>query len=262
MMDLDNITLARNGRALINDLTFGFQRGQITAILGPNGAGKTTLLEALVGQMPLARGHVNLDGTKLSALSRPQRARAIGYLAQDRSISWPLRVEDLVGLGRLPHGGGSPDDRTAVEAALMVMDVARFRSRSVAALSGGEQARVLMARVLAGRHDVILADEPGAALDPKHHLALFRALRAEAKRGVAVILALHDLTAAAHFADDVLLLMGDGTFVVGPPETALTPETLARAFGLPHHVAVVAGRRIILAADDQADATNREPPAP
>jgi iron complex transport system ATP-binding protein len=247
MITLDAVSLARGPRVLIDKLSAELPRGKITAILGPNGAGKSTLLMAIAGLISPTRGTIRLNAANLSEVSQAERAQRIGYLAQDRSISWPLRVRDLVTLGRLPHGD---TDAKSIEAALSAMDVAQFSDRPVDQLSGGEQARVLMARVLAGQHEVILADEPGAALDPKHQIALFNALRAEAKRGATVIIALHDLTAAARHADRALLLFNDASALAGDVVDVLTATSLTRAYGIPHRIAIVDGHRVVFAVQD------------
>ena len=161
--------------------------GTITAICGPNGAGKSSLLEALAGLLPAGDGAVFLDRQQIAALPLRERARRIGYLPQAHEIAWDVPVRSVVELGRLPHG-----DRLAapVDAALDALDIRDLEKRRAQSLSGGETARVLLARVLAGEPQWILADEPLAALDIAHQLSLLKHLRRAAQGGAGVVLSL------------------------------------------------------------------------
>jgi iron complex transport system ATP-binding protein len=213
--------------------------GQVTALVGPNGAGKSSLLAVLAGLLPPDRGTVTLDGVALSRVPAQARARAIGLLPQTRELVWDVSARTLVGLGRLPFRrrpfGGAPDgpaDRAAVDAALAAADVAALADRPVTALSGGEQARVLLARALAGQPRWLLADEPLAGLDWPHQIDVLRILRTLASEGRGVVVALHDLTLAARVADQVLLLRDGRLVATGPAETALAPNAVSAAFGI------------------------------
>jgi iron complex transport system ATP-binding protein len=232
----EDLVLARGGRAVLAGVSAAFAPGTVTVILGPNGAGKSTLLEALAGLLAPASGRVALDGASLAGLAARERARAIGYLPQSGSVHWNLRVDELVALGRLPHrgafGGLSGEDRAAIAAALAATDLDGFADRPVSQLSGGERARALLARVLAGRPRVLLADEPLANLDPRHAVDALRLFRRAADDGAAVVLVLHDLQAAARSADNLLLLAGGDCLAAGAPETVLTPALLGRAYGV------------------------------
>ena len=184
------MTLAADRIALgqrLADVSLALEPGTITAICGPNGAGKSSLLEALAGLLEVDRGTVALDGADLRDMPARDRAQRVGYLPQAHEIAWDVPVRSLVELGRMPHG-----DRRAgpVDAALEALDIADLAERRAQSLSGGETARVLLARVLAGEPQWILADEPLAALDIAHQLALLRHLRRAADRGVGVVLVL------------------------------------------------------------------------
>ncbi len=201
--------------------------GQITAICGPNGAGKSSLLQVLAGLLAPERGEVLLGGGPLPG--GPARARAIGYLPQHGEVAWDVSVEALVALGRLPHG--SAGERHVAEA-LRSVDLADLAGRPVSTLSGGERARALLARVLAGEPRWILADEPLAALDLGHQLSLLAHLRRAAERGTGVVLVLHDLALAMNHADRVLVLHQGHVAADGPPEDALAAGVIERVWGV------------------------------
>ncbi len=206
------------------------EAGKITAICGPNGAGKSTLLAALAGLLDADAGSALLDAEPLSAVPPRERARAIGYLPQEGEVAWDLSVAALAGLGRLPHG----DNATGpVEEALAALDLADLAGRPVSTLSGGERARALLARVLAGEPRWILADEPLAALDLGHQNALVGHLRAQAESGTGVVLVLHDLAMAMNHADHVLVLSGGRLHTAGSPEEALREEVIGDVWNVP-----------------------------
>lgn len=221
------------------------EKGRITAICGPNGAGKSTLLSCLAGLLVPDSGSVSLADRDLATLPARERARAIGYLPQDGQVAWDLDVRTLVGLGRMPHADVTAAGQDAVEAALAALDLMRFADRPVSRLSGGERARVLLARVLAGEPDWILADEPLAALDLAHQLALLARLREAADAGAGVVLVLHDLGLAMNHADRVVVLK-EGTLAAdGAPGDALSVERIGQVWGVDVRWLGEAGARAI-----------------
>ncbi|MGN3974015.1 ABC transporter ATP-binding protein [Tsuneonella sp. SYSU-LHT278] len=203
--------------------------GRITAICGPNGAGKSTLLQCLAGLMKPEGGEVLLEGVDLSALHPRDRAMAVGYLPQDGEVAWDVAVRSLVALGRLPHRDRGTE---AIKAALKALDLEALADRPVSRLSGGERARALLARVLAGRPRWILADEPLAALDLGHQLHLLAHLRGAADAGAGVVLVLHDLALAMNHADRVIVLEGGRVAADGPPHAALSAAVIERVWGV------------------------------
>lgn len=225
-----------DGRAILDRIEAVLRPGRVTAILGPNGAGKSTLLKAMAALVTPSCGAVSLDGRAIAALEPRERARLIGYLPQDPRVHWDLRVRDVVALGRVAHrspfAAPGPADRAAVDAALTMTATTAFADRRVATLSGGERARVLLARVLAGEPAWLLADEPMASLDPAHQLDLLDQLRAVAVRGGGVVVVLHDLLHAGRIADDVLLLQHGRVIAHGPTRDVLTAEMVARVFDI------------------------------
>lgn len=226
----EHLTLTRGRRAVVEGITTALEPGRITAIVGPNGAGKSSLLLALAGLLEPASGSVRLDGAPLTGLAPRARAQAIGYLPQTPDIAWDVSVAALVALGRLPWRDRGAQE---IEAALAALDLGALRDRPVSRLSGGEQARVLLARVLAGTPRWILADEPLAALDLAHQLTLITYLKACAKEcGQGVVVVLHDLALAMNHADHVLVLHEGQLVAEGPPRIALAPQGIARVWGV------------------------------
>lgn len=226
MLSARNLTIGDR----LSDISLDLEPGSITAICGPNGAGKSTLLEALSGLLLPDTGTVTLGSDLLADMEGRSRARLLGYLPQAHEIVWDVTVRSIVELGRMPYG-----DRSAapVDSALEALDIGHLADRRAQSLSGGETARVLLARVLAGEPRWILADEPLAALDIAHQLALLRHLRAAASSGTGVVLVLHDLTHAMNHADRVIVL-DDGTKAAdGKPRDALSPELIERVWGVP-----------------------------
>ena len=210
-------------------ISASFDPGEITAICGPNGAGKSSLLACLAGLLKPDRGTVALDCMALTSYSGAVRAQAIGFLPQTPEVAWDVTVETLVGLGRLPWGDR---DMTSISGALTAMELDHLHHRPVSQLSGGERARALMARVLAGQPHWLLADEPLANLDLAHQLTLLRQLRASAKAGAGVVLVLHDLAQAMNHADRVLVLSSGALVADGPPAEALAEAMIARVWGV------------------------------
>lgn len=237
-------TLAAAGLELsgrLAGISATLEPGKVTAIVGPNGAGKSTLLGCLAGLIVPAAGSVALGGVPLATLSPRERARQIGFLPQTPEIAWDVTVETLVRLGRLPWQGGPlhrpatsrEEDAAAVADALAALDLAAFRHRPVSRLSGGERARALAARVLAGRPRWLLADEPLANLDLAHAAALVARLRDQARSGTGVVLVLHDLATAMNHADRVLVLQNGVIAADGPPAEALTADLIRAVWEVP-----------------------------
>jgi iron complex transport system ATP-binding protein len=244
---LDAVSVNLGSRRVVADVSLAVPAGTLLAVVGPNGAGKTSLLRALAGLVPHS-GAIRFGGADLGALSAGARARRIGYLPQRADFAWALSVRDAVGLGRLPHGDPfgrlSPVDRAAVDEALRRLDLTSFADRAVTALSGGERARVMLARVLATRAPLLVLDEPTAALDAAHQFEVAGLMRALAAEGSTVVAVLHDLTLAARFADQVLVLDGGRAVASGPPQTALTEARLAETFGLAIRMIEIDGRQV------------------
>ena len=224
------------GRAVLRDVSATFQPGRVTAILGPNGAGKSSLVRAAAALVTPAAGRVTLDGQDVTALDPRERARAIGYLPQDPAVHWNVPVSALVALGRAPHrapfAGLSFADLDAIQLAMVATRTADLADRPIHQLSGGERARILLARVLAGTPRWLLADEPLASLDPAHQIDILDRLRARAAAGAGVVVVLHDLVQAGRAADDVMLLKAGEVAAFGPAAEVLTPTRLGAVFDI------------------------------
>ncbi len=236
MIAAAGVTVDLGGRRVLAGVDFSARAGEVVALIGPNGAGKSTLARVLAGLLRPAAGTVVLDGRDVTALPPTVLARSRAYLPQGATLAWPLTVERLVALGRLPHLAPfsriGDADRTAITDAMARADVLPLRDRIATELSGGERARAFLARALAVAAPLLVADEPLAALDPGHALAVMDLLRAEARRGVAIVAVLHELTLAARFADRLVLLDGGRVAAAGPPAAVLDAATLARVYGV------------------------------
>ena len=209
-----------------------FAPGQVTAICGPNGAGKSSLLAGLAGILAPASGQVQLGGADLAVMHPRARAQALGFLPQQAEVAWDLSVETLVRLGRLPWNDGAAADQVAVDSALSAMQLDALRAQPLSRLSGGQRARALLARVLAGTPRWLLADEPLANLDLAHQLALLAHLRGLAAHGMGVVVVLHDLAQAINHADVVAVMDRGRVVLQGAPEAVLDEAALHDVWGV------------------------------
>lgn len=223
-------------KQVLSGITTAFTTGQVTAIVGPNGAGKSTLLTCLTGLRKPDQGRATLDGKDVYTMPARERAQHIAYLPQIAEVAWAIDVRTLVGLGRTPFIGArglAAADDTAVEKAMALAGVTDFADRIVTSLSGGERARVFLARALASEPQWLLADEPLTGLDPGHQLdagTLFKRMAAEEGHGV--IVTLHDLHIALRIADRVVVLAEGRILADGAAREALSPEILNKAYGV------------------------------
>lgn len=237
MLCVHNLHVLRGKKAVLTAIDLELKPGEVLGVLGPNGAGKSTLLGALCGELQPDQGQVLLDQRELAQWGGAQRAQRLAVLPQHSTLDFAFRVEEVVGMGRLPHQSGRVRDDEIVLEALQAADAAHLRGRSYLALSGGERQRVHLARVLAQLWpgqvgQTLLLDEPTSALDPLHQHITLQAIRAFADRGVAVLVILHDLNLAARYCDRVLLLQGGSPHALDTPEQVLRPEPLKAVFGL------------------------------
>ena len=243
LLSAKNLYLKLGNKTVIDNVDIEIQANEFVGLIGPNGAGKSSLLRVLTGLVNPAAGEVQLTiGETAAALNKipaSARARFMAYLAQHEIPAWPLSVKNLVSLGRSPWSevfGNNDDDAAAIDYALAMTDVTSLADRSVNELSGGELQRVLLARVFAGKPKLIVADEPIAALDVYHQLHIMELLQTHAQQGGAVIAALHDLSLASRFCSRLILVDNGKIVAKGEPVNVLTPENLARVYGVNAHV--------------------------
>ncbi|MGQ3676391.1 ABC transporter ATP-binding protein [Xanthobacter sp. TB0139] len=227
-----DITVRRGARTVLDKVSLEARPGEMLGLLGPNGAGKTTLLRMLSALEEPVHGSIQYGGRSAQELGRRELGRTIAYLAQGGSIHWPMTVEHVVALGRLPHDDGPQADAEAIARAMAAAEIMPLAGRTTGTLSGGERMRVLLARALAVEGKVLLADEPVAALDPYHQLHVMELLAAQARAGTTVIVVLHDLTLAARFCHKVALLHRGRIRAMGQPEQVLSPESLRNVYGI------------------------------
>ena len=228
VLTLTGLSVTRRNRPVLHGVGLSLAPGEFVGLIGPNGAGKSSLMEAALGLIPFA------GQSSLAQMPPGRRARHAAYLPQAREIAWPVSVEDLVALGRIPWPGGgrSNADRAAVDAAIARMGLQAFRKRTALRLSGGEQNRALIARALAQETPLLIADEPIAGLDPAQQLACLRLFRDLASEGRTVLASIHDLGLAARFCSRLVLLAGGHVLADGPPDAVLRDDLLRRAFGI------------------------------
>jgi iron complex transport system ATP-binding protein len=233
-LQLSNVSVVRQNVEILRDVSFTVPAGQMVGLLGPNGAGKTTAVRALLGLQDITSGQATLGGTDTKNLNPRQRARAISYLPQTRKMAWPIGVREAVALGRFAYGNPmghlSDLDQRAVDDAIARCDLTALKDRSVASLSGGELARVHIARALAGGAPALISDEPTNALDPRHSLEILALLKVRTQEGSAILVILHDLRAAAQFCDQIILLDQGKLVAQGTPREVLSSERLAQVY--------------------------------
>ena len=246
MLSAEQITVRRSGKALLSAVSARFEPRKLSVISGPNGAGKTTLLRVLTGDLKPDEGQVKYADQYLAELNLAALAKQRAVLAQHSILSFDFSVEEVVMLGRIPHLSGweTEQDRRACDRALAMVEMDSFRHRSYLTLSGGEQQRVHLARVLAQIDQAeeqdpekaarwLLLDEPTAALDLRHQHNLLSLLKTLCKeQGHGVLAVLHDLNLAIRYADQVLLLADGALVAEGTPAKTITAANIEHAYGV------------------------------
>jgi iron complex transport system ATP-binding protein len=227
-MTLDKLSVFRGDCPVVDNVTLALEPGDFLGLIGPNGAGKTTLMRAALGILE------HEGSSSLTALSQSDRAKQAAWLPQIREIAWGLSVRDLVGLGRLPFGPIQKND-AHVEAAIIKMDLGAFSDRIATQLSGGEQARVLIARALAQDTPILMADEPTASLDPANQISTLKIFSDLAQDGRGIMSSIHDLGLAARYCTKLALLDRGKLVAFGSADEVLTPDNLQTVFSIEAH---------------------------
>lgn len=232
-LQIENLEAELSGRSVLRGLSLTLEEGEVLGLIGPNGAGKTTLVRAAAGLIP-HEGRITLQGEPVEGMPRRERAQRMAYLAQGAGSRWPMTARRVVALGRLPHLAPFERPGAAEEAAITrameKADVMMFEGRPVTRLSGGERARVMLARALAVEAPILLVDEPTASLDPYHQLQIMDVLSGLAREGKSVIAVLHDLALAARFCTRLALLDEGHLVAIGTPDEVLTDAQLSKVY--------------------------------
>ncbi|MFJ3668229.1 heme ABC transporter ATP-binding protein [Streptomyces sp. NPDC090106] len=237
LAEAEGVRVRLGSREVLSGVSVAVRAGEVLALVGPNGAGKSTLLSVLAADLPASEGVVRVHGRPAAQWSAPELALRRAVLPQSAGLSFPFSVEDVVRMGRAPWAAVGPDEDDAVVAeAMRRTEVAEFAPRSFSALSGGEKARVALARVLAQRAPLLLLDEPTAALDLRHQELVLRVCRERARAGDAVVVVLHDLGLAAAYADRVAVLREGRVAADGTPAGVFEDRLLSEVYDQPVEV--------------------------
>ncbi|GAB5456469.1 MAG: ABC transporter ATP-binding protein [Henriciella sp.] len=233
---ISNLSIHAKQTVLVDRASTQLNAGELVVLLGPNGAGKTSLIRGALGLIKPASGTSELEGRAVASLSPTERAQLISYLPQIRPLAWPNRVRDVVALGRFSHGAAigrlSDEDQSAVDTAISACDLTHLQDRSADTLSGGELARMHCARAFAANAPLLVADEPIAALDPRHQFRILDLIKRYVDQGGGALLVLHDIELAARYASR-LIWMKDGRIVAdGSVAETLNADRLAEVYGV------------------------------
>lgn len=236
LIETHQLALHINGNSILHNINFRCGEGEIIGLIGPNGAGKTSLLKILAHVQTDFSGEYFFNQLPVSHYNAQTLAREFGYLAQDATAHWPLKVRKLIELGRLPFqgmvSGLTAADRQAVTHAARQTEVEHLYERVATTLSGGERTRVFLARLFATQPKVIFADEPIAALDPYHQLHIMEILQQHARQGGSVIVVLHDLNMASRFCDRLVLMHQGGIVGEGSIDDLLQDQLIQKTYGI------------------------------
>ncbi|GCE82402.1 ABC transporter ATP-binding protein [Komagataeibacter diospyri] len=229
-----DISFRRGDRAVVSGASLTLARGRVIGLIGPNGAGKSTFMRMLAGLLAPDCGQITLLGHDMNRITPIIRARQLAFVPQQGELPPPMPVRTMVGLGRLPHGqvNGHAVHHPAVAGALTATGLLELSARPATDLSGGERARMNLARALATDTPVILADEPIAALDPAHALSMMQLFRQQAGQGKGIVIVLHDLVLATRFCDELVLMDNGAVIRHGPATQVLDDDIMRTVYGV------------------------------
>lgn len=239
VMQAHHARVELGGRQILNGVDLELYAGEIVALVGPNGAGKSTLLAALCGDTPLDSGSITLHGVALSGWKVKDLARMRAVQMQESHVSFAFDAQDVVRMGRAPWAGTSFEDRDdeVIAAAMRTSESSVLAPRHFPTLSGGEKARVAFARALAQETELIMLDEPTAAMDIRYQELLLTRTRERAAMGATAVVVLHDLSLAAAYAERIVLLDAGKIRITGSPRDVLQPHIIEEVYR--HKVAVI-----------------------
>ena len=249
MIRIENVSLRIRATPILRDINLTIPRGGVVALIGPNGAGKSSLLSLIARLRPLQQGTIHIDGLPVDRTPGPELARVVAILRQDSTVASRLKVRELVGFGRFPHGRGrlTAADLEIVDQALARFDLTDLADRFLETLSGGQRQRALVAMAFAQDTDYLLLDEPLNNLDMHHARELMRSLRAIADtRARTVVIVLHDVNQASAYADRIVAMQNGRIIADAAPLDLLTPDTLETVFGFRMRVEIIAGKPFVL----------------
>jgi len=230
LLSIKDLSVNFYDRVVLDNVSIDVGSGECIGLLGANGAGKTTFLRAALGLMP----HHGISS--LSMMKPSEKAKQVAWMPQSRNVAWPVSVENLVMLGRIPHIASwhkpTAEDEAKIASVMTMMNLNDIKARPVTNLSGGEQARVLIARVLAQDTPLIMADEPVAGLDPAQQILTMQVFLDIARSGRSVIVSLHDIGIAARYCTRIIMLSEHKILADGSPVDVLTHDNLARVFNI------------------------------
>ena len=233
-LEARDATVLVDGEELLAAVSVEVRAGELLAIVGPNGAGKTTLLKALAGDLEPAAGEIRVDGRPIGELDPRALARRRAVMPQSGYLPFLFTAREVVRMGRAPWDGERGEREHGArlaDEAMGLTETSRYAGRAYPTLSGGEQSRVTLARVLTQETPILLVDEPTAHLDPRHQHHVLELLRELAGEGAAIAAVMHDLNLAAGFADRVAVLSKGSLVRAGPPRESLAPDVLRAVFG-------------------------------
>lgn len=235
IFEVDQVSVRYGSCEVVHQVSFSLRPGEVLCVIGPNGSGKSSLVKTLAGVVDPSTGRLSLDGSPLTSRSRKEVAKHIGYVPQNLHYLTSATVLEVVILGRKPHVQWSLSlhDLEMVEEAMKRVHVTHLAHKLLSETSGGERQRVFLARTLAQGPNIFLFDEPTSALDIKHQIEVFSMIKRLSASGKAVLVVVHDLNFAYHFADRILLMHEGHAVTVGQVHDVMTKERIQEVYGVP-----------------------------